>query len=67
MPGEKTAFPNRNLICSMEVIETIKSNVEAACSATVPCADIFALAAGDGVFLVCTFSFSQYSDIHLNL
>lgn len=50
--GEKTAFPNRNSIRGMEVIDTIKSSVEAACSATVSCSDILALAARDGVFLL---------------
>ncbi|KAL5707510.1 Peroxidase 52 [Ranunculus cassubicifolius] len=47
--GEKTAIPNLNTIRGFNVIDTIKTNVEAACSATVSCADILALAARDGV------------------
>ncbi|KAL2496787.1 Peroxidase 52 [Forsythia ovata] len=50
--GEKTANPNRNSIRGFEVIDTIKTQVEAACNATVSCADILALAAKDGVGLL---------------
>ncbi|KAG4968860.1 hypothetical protein AAZX31_12G200400 [Glycine max] len=50
--GEKNALPNRNSVRGYEVIDTIKTNVEAACNGTVSCADILALAARDGVVLV---------------
>ncbi|OVA03712.1 Plant peroxidase [Macleaya cordata] len=49
--GEKNAGPNRNSARGYEVIDTIKSQVEANCSGVVSCADILTLAARDGVFL----------------
>ncbi|GAB4859656.1 hypothetical protein Ancab_011137 [Ancistrocladus abbreviatus] len=50
--GEQGALPNKNSVRGFNVINTIKANVEAACRATVSCADILALAARDGVVLL---------------
>lgn len=58
--GEKNAFPNRNSVIGYEVIDTIKTRVEAACNNTVSCADIAALAARDGVFLVSNINKTKF-------
>ncbi|RWR89214.1 peroxidase P7-like protein [Cinnamomum micranthum f. kanehirae] len=50
--GEKNAPPNRGSIRGYEVIDAIKTHVEASCNGTVSCADILALAARDGVYLL---------------
>ncbi|KAG6589239.1 Peroxidase 4, partial [Cucurbita argyrosperma subsp. sororia] len=50
--GEKNAFPNRDTARGFEVIDKIKTEVEATCKNTVSCADILALAARDGVDLL---------------
>ncbi|AES66967.1 putative peroxidase [Medicago truncatula] len=50
--GEKNAGPNKNSARGFEVIDAIKTSVEAACSATVSCADILALATRDGIALL---------------
>lgn len=47
--GEKTAGPNQNSLRGFEVIDTIKTNVEAICNQTVSCADILTVAARDSI------------------
>ncbi|KAJ8638911.1 hypothetical protein MRB53_015605 [Persea americana] len=50
--GEKNALPNQNSVRGFEVIDSIKTRVEAACNGTVSCADILALASRDGAVLL---------------
>lgn len=65
--GEKNAAPNQNSARGFDVIDTIKANVEAACSGTVSCADILALATRDGVALVSHFNFNLSVFITLDI
>ncbi|KAL8526508.1 hypothetical protein ACS0TY_015636 [Phlomoides rotata] len=46
--GEKTAGPNSNSIRGFNIIDTIKTQVEAACPGIVSCADILSIAGRDG-------------------
>ncbi|CAM0907667.1 unnamed protein product [Alopecurus aequalis] len=48
--GEQGAAPNAGSIRGMNVIDNIKTQVEAICPQTVSCADILAVAARDSVF-----------------
>lgn len=53
--AEKSALPNVNSVRGFDVIDTIKSSVESACSGVVSCADILAIAAKYSVLLVIIF------------
>uniref|UniRef100_A0A803QJ79 peroxidase n=1 Tax=Cannabis sativa TaxID=3483 RepID=A0A803QJ79_CANSA len=55
--GEQNAFPNRNSVRGMDVIDDIKTRVERVCSNTVSCADILALAAREGVLSVYIYKY----------
>ncbi|KAM3212518.1 hypothetical protein ACQJBY_065524 [Aegilops geniculata] len=50
--GEKQAAPNNGSIRGFGVVDAIKASVEAACPGVVSCADILALTARDGTFLL---------------
>jgi peroxidase len=52
LTGEKNAGPNANSIRGFEAVDAVKARVEAACNATVSCADVLALASRDAVSLL---------------
>uniref|UniRef100_A0ACD5YJ72 Uncharacterized protein n=1 Tax=Avena sativa TaxID=4498 RepID=A0ACD5YJ72_AVESA len=52
LTAEKAAGPNLGSLRGFEVVDAVKARVEAACNATVSCADVLALASRDAVTLL---------------
>jgi hypothetical protein len=64
VPGEKDALSNINSLRSFEVVDEIKEALEERCPGVVSCADIVALAARDGTFLVDTHPLHIHANVH---
>ncbi|OMO73107.1 Plant peroxidase [Corchorus capsularis] len=56
--GEKEALPNNNSARGYEVVDAMKTALEAACPNTVSCADILAIASEESVFLAGNLSWA---------
>lgn len=50
--GEKKAEQNVNSLKGFDIVDKIKTELEAECPGVVSCADLLAIAARDGVILV---------------